>query len=337
MLMQKEMKKDNTANKKVAFVTGATGQDASYLFELLLLKGYEVHGMVRRSSTFNRSRIDHLDIQENLHYGDMTDFASLVSIIDKVRPDEIYNLAAQSHVAVSFDTPQYTGQVDAMGTLNLLEAVRVIDKSIKIYQASTSEMFAGSKDEHPYNEKSQMNPKSPYGVAKLYSFNLCRIYRESYGMFIVNGILFNHESERRGENFVTRKITLGIADMLAGKTDHIELGNVTAERDWGHAKDYVEAMWLMLQMRFAEDLCICTGEKYSVKDFVKKAFEITNRIHGSDFSYKKNVVINEKFKRPNEVQTLVGDSSRARKVLGWEPKIGFDELIELMVKNDTYL
>jgi GDPmannose 4,6-dehydratase len=320
--------------QKVALITGITGQDGSYLAELLLSKGYEVHGIVRRSSTFNRSRIDHLDLEDNLHYGDMTDIASITRILSLTKPDEIYNLAAQSHVAVSFDTPQYTGQVDALGTLNLLEAVRTLGLKSRIYQASTSELFAGSEDEHPYSEESKMCPKSPYGVAKLYSYNLIRIYRESYGMYCVNGILFNHESERRGENFVTRKITLGIADMIRGLKDHIELGNVTAERDWGHAKDYVEAMWLMLQQDEPEDLCIATGEKYSVRDFVEKAFEIANDLYDKDFSFDKNIVINDKFKRPNEVQTLLGDSTKAREKLGWSPKISFEELIELMIKND---
>jgi GDPmannose 4,6-dehydratase len=317
-----------------ALITGITGQDGSYLAELLLSKGYEVHGVVRRSSTFNRERIDHLNISGNLHYGDMTDMASLLQILLLVKPDEIYNLAAQSHVAVSFDTPQYTGQVDAMGTLNLLEAVRILGIKSKIYQASTSELFAGSPDEHPYNEESKMCPKSPYGVAKLYSYNLVRIYRESYGMFCVNGILFNHESERRGENFVTRKVTKGIAEMLSGKRDCIELGNVTAERDWGHAKDYVEAMWLMLQQGKPEDLVIATGEKHTVKEFVEKAFEIVNQKTGSKFSFDKHIRINEVFKRPNEVQTLLGDSSKARSKLKWKPKVSFNELVELMVMYD---
>jgi len=320
---------------KKALITGITGQDGSYLAELLIEKGYEVHGIVRRASTFNRGRIDHLDLEDKLHYGDMTDIASLLRIIKKVKPDEIYNLAAQSHVAVSFDTPIYTGQVDALGTLNLLEAVRILGLKTRIYQASTSEMFSGNEDECPYNEKSKFCPKSPYGVAKLYSYNLTRIYRESYDMFVVNGILFNHESERRGENFVTRKITKGIRDILDGKIKHIVLGNLTAERDWGHAKDYVEAMWLMLQQDKPEDLVIATGEKYSVRDFIDKAFEITNQIYKTDLNFQDNIRTDLEFVRPNEVQTLLGDSSRAKAVLGWSPKIGFESLVKLMVINDT--
>jgi GDPmannose 4,6-dehydratase len=264
----------------------------------------------------------------------MTDFASLIKIITEVQPDEIYNLAAQSHVAVSFDTPQYTGQVDAIGTLNLLEAVRIVDKNIKIYQASTSEMFAGNVEDCPYNEDSKFSPKSPYGVAKLYSYELCRIYKESYGMFIASGILFNHESERRGENFVTRKITKGIADILHGKTTTIKLGNITAERDWGHAKDYVKAMWLMLQQPEPKNYVIATGESYSVIDFVRKAFNIANRLYGSDLSVEKHIESDSEFMRPNEVQTLLGDSSRARDELDWQPEIDFERLITLMVKND---
>lgn len=320
--------------QKVALISGITGQDGSYLSELLLEKGYEVHGIVRRSSTFNRGRIEHLNLSDNLHYGDVTDLASLVRIIALVKPDEIYNLAAQSHVAVSFDTPQYTGQVDALGTLNVLEAVRILGLKSKVYQASTSELFAGSSDEHPYNEGSQMCPKSPYGVAKLYSYNLVRIYRESYGMFCVNGILFNHESERRGENFVTRKITQGIADILKGEKEYIELGNITAERDWGHAKDYVEAMWLMLQQDEPEDFCIATGEKHSVKEFVEKAFEIVNKLCNTELKFDTHIRINECYKRPNEVQTLLGDNTKAKEKLNWEPKIDFDKLVELMVKHD---
>lgn len=329
------MEKSKTTIRKTALITGITGQDGSYLAELLLSKGYEVHGIVRRSSSFNRGRIEHLDLEDNLHYGDMSDLASLTRILSLVKPDEIYNLAAQSHVAVSFDTPQYTGQVDALGTLNLLEAVKSLKLKSKIYQASTSELFAGSEDEHPYNEESKMCPKSPYGVAKLYSYHLIRIYRESYGMFCVNGILFNHESERRGENFVTRKITKGIDDIISGRKEYIELGNVTAERDWGHARDYVEAMWLMLQQDNPKDFVIATGEKHSVKDFVERAFFVANKLYGTNLSFDKHVRISNKFKRPNEVQTLLGDSTKAQKELGWLPQIKFDELVEIMVKHDS--
>jgi GDPmannose 4,6-dehydratase len=255
--------------------------------------------------------------------------ASLLYILEKTQPDEIYNLAAQSHVAVSFDTPQYTGQVDAIGVLNLLEAVRILKLDSKIYQASTSELYSGIQSQVPQNEKTAFNPRSPYGVAKLYAFNIGRIYRESYGMFICNGILFNHESERRGENFVTRKITLGIKEILEGKRDKIRLGNIKAKRDWGHAKDYVEAMWLMLQKTKPDDYVVATGEMHSVEEFACEAFKIKG------LNWRDYVVLDKKFNRPNEVWELCGDASKARSLLGWEPKIKFQELVKLMVLNDT--
>lgn len=319
---------------KKAFITGITGQDGSYLTELLLEKGYEVHGLVRRSSSFNRGRIEHLYDYEDkgnliLHYGDMTDMASLMCILEKVQPDEIYNLAAQSHVQVSFETPLYTGQVDALGVLNLLEAVRILGLKTKIYQASTSELYSGNRNQIPQNEKTPFNPRSPYGVAKLYAFNIGRIYRESYDMFICNGILFNHESERRGENFVTRKITLGLKEILEGKREKIHLGNIKARRDWGHARDYVEAMWLMLQRSNPDDFVIATGETHSVEEFLEEAF----RLKG--LNWREYVILDNKFNRPNEVWELCGDASKAKSLLGWTPKIKFKDLVKLMVDHDT--
>ncbi len=319
---------------KKALITGITGQDGSYLTELLLSKGYEVHGIVRRSSSFNRGRIEHLYDYEDkgmliLHYGDMTDMASLMYILEKVQPDEIYNLAAQSHVQVSFDTPQYTGQVDALGVLNLLEAVRILGLQSKIYQASTSELYSGNRSQIPQNEKTPFNPRSPYGVAKLYAFNIGRIYRESYGMFISNGILFNHESERRGENFVTRKITLGLKEILEGKREKIHLGNIKAKRDWGHARDYVEAMWLMLQRSTPDDFVIATGETHTVEEFLDEAFKLKG-LNWRDF-----VILDNKFNRPNEVWELCGDASKAKSILGWTPKTTFKELVKVMVEHDT--
>ena len=319
--------------KKRAVVLGCTGQDGSYLVELLLEKGYKVHGIVRRSSSFNRGRIEHLYNYEDtgdlvLHYGDITDIASLLYVFDKVRPDEIYNLAAQSHVAVSFETPQYTGQVDALGVLNVLEAARILKLDARIYQASTSELFSGHSREVPQNEKTPFKPRSPYGVAKLYAYHMARVYRESYGMYVANGILFNHESPRRGENFVTRKITLGLRDIITGKATHIRLGNVDAKRDWGYAKEYVEAMWLMLQRDKGEDFVIATGEVHSVAEFAEEAF----KLKGLD--WKKYVISDSRFKRPNEVWELWGDARKARSVLGWNPKTKFRDLVKLMVDAD---
>lgn len=322
------------SKQKIALITGITGQDGSYLAEFLLGKGYIVHGIVRRSSSFNRGRIEHLYHYEDsgslkLHYGDITDLASIIYILQETKPDEIYNLAAQSHVQVSFDTPCYTGQVDALGTLNLLEAVRILKLNSKIYQASTSELFSGKSAQCPQNEKTPFCPKSPYGVAKLYAYNICRIYRESYGMFISNGILFNHESERRGENFVTRKITLGINEIIHNKRDKIHLGNIDAKRDWGYAPEYVESMWLMLQQNKPDDYIIATGETHSVKEFVEEAFNYVG------LDWKDYVVIDEKFKRPNEVWELRGDYSKAKSILGWSPKTTFKELVAIMVNSDN--
>lgn len=324
---------DMNNGKKVAFISGITGQDGSYLAEFLITKGYEVHGLVRRSSTFNRSRIEHIHGYPHnkdlfLHYGDMTDSISLVHILAEVKPDEIYNLAAQSHVAVSFETPHYTAETTGVGVLSLIEVIRSLGLKSKIYQASTSELFSGDPTQAPQNENTPFKPKSPYGVAKLYGFEIARVYRESYGMFISNGILFNHESERRGESFVTRKITLGIADILAGKEEKILLGNLDARRDWGYAPEYVEAMWLILQQDKPDDFVIATGETHSVKEFVDEACALA----GLD---PNNVVeILEKYKRPNEVDHLCGDASKAKTILGWEPKVRFKELVRIMLIHD---
>ncbi len=320
---------------KIALITGCTGQDGSYLAELLLKKGYEVHGLVRRSSSFNRGRIEHLytdpDNEDKLHlyYGDMTDSVSLTNILAKTKPDEIYNLAAQSHVKISFETPLHTAQATGLGVLNLLEAVRHLGLTPKIYQASTSELFSGDPAEAPQNEKTSFKPKSPYGVAKLYGFEIARIYREGYGMFIVNGILFNHESERRGENFVTRKITMGIADILKGKRQHIILGNLDASRDWGYAPEYMEAAWLMLQQAKPDDFVIATGETHTVKEFLQEA------CNSVGLDWTKVIKIEDRFFRPNEVDYLRGDASKAREILGWSPKVGFKELVKIMIEHDT--
>lgn len=325
---------------KKALITGITGQDGSYLAEFLLEKGYEVHGIVRRSSSFNRGRIEHLyDDHENkghlkLHYGDLSDIASLIRIIDLVRPNEIYNLAAQSHVHVSYETPIYTGQVDALGVLNMIEAVRILGFPAKIYQASTSELYSGDPEQAPQNEKTAMFPKSPYGVAKLYAFNMVRVYREAYGMFISNGILFNHESPRRGENFVTKKITMAIADIINGKRDHIVLGNLDASRDWGHSKDYVEGMWHILQADTPDDYVIATGETHTVEEFLEEAFKVANKLYGTDLSIDTHVKQDERFMRPNEVHMLHGDPTKLKEELGWKPKTSFKELVEEMVKHD---
>lgn len=320
--------------KKKAFITGITGQDGSFLTELLLKKGYEVHGLVRSSSTMhNRSRIEHL-LKEHfgkdlfLSYGDMTDSVSITGILSRVQPDEIYNLAAQTHVQISFETPFYTAQTTGIGVLNLLEAVRHLGIKTKIYQASTSELYSGDPVQAPQNESTPFHPRSPYGVAKLYGFQIGRVYRESYGMFVTNGILFNHESERRGENFVTRKITLGIRDILLGKSDHITLGNLDAKRDWGYAPEYVEAMWLMLQQDKPDDFVIATGETHTVREFLEEACRIT----GLD---AQNVLkIAERYKRPNEVDHLCGDASKAKRVLGWSPKTTFKDLVRIMVEAE---
>ena len=343
---------------KKALITGITGQDGSFLAEFLLAKGYEVHGIIRRSSTFNTSRIEHLYLNEwirdmrqeravNLHYGDMTDSSSLVRIIQEVHPDEIYNLAAQSHVKVSFDVPEYTAETDAVGTLRLLEAVRILgmEKQCRIYQASTSELF-GKVQEVPQKETTPFYPRSPYGVAKQYGFWITKNYRESYGMFAVNGILFNHESERRGETFVTRKITLAAAAIAQGRQDKLYLGNLDARRDWGYAKDYVECMWLILQHPTPEDFVIATGEMHTVREFCTLAFReagIELRWEGSGVDEKgidtatgrTLVEVDPKYFRPAEVEQLLGDPTKAKTLLGWNPrKTSFENLVKLMVRHD---
>jgi GDPmannose 4,6-dehydratase len=337
---------------KVALITGVTGQDGSYLAELLLNKGYEVHGIRRRSSLFNTARIDHLlhDIHEKglpffLHYGDMTDSPSLINIIQKVKPDEIYNLAAQSHVAVSFEEPEYTANTDALGTLRILEAIRILDlqKKTRFYQASTSELY-GLVHETPQKETTPFYPRSPYAVAKLYAYWITVNYRESYGIYACNGILFNHESPIRGKTFVTRKITLGLARIKLGLQKCLFLGNMNALRDWGHAKDYVEMQWLMLQQEQPEDFVIATGVQYSVRDFVNAAAKELGMIitwqgegadeKGYDASGKCIVAVDARYFRPTEVATLLGDASKARIKLGWTPQISFDELVSEMVRED---
>jgi GDPmannose 4,6-dehydratase len=331
---------------KVALITGITGQDGSYLAELLLEKGYEVHGIVRRSSSINTDRIDHIYPLIKLHYGDLTDGSSLIRLIQEIRPTEIYNLGAQSHVKVSFEIPEYTGQVDALGTLRVLEAVRLLgmEKDVRIYQASTSELY-GLVQQTPQSETTPFYPRSPYGVAKLYGFWIVKNYRESYGMHCSSGILFNHESPRRGETFVTRKIVQGLSRISTGYQSSLTLGNLNAKRDWGHAKDFVEAMWLMLQQDKPDDYVIATGEQYSVRQFVETAapyFGMNIKWHGEgidevgyDEKYKSTPVIrvSEKYFRPAEVETLLGDSSKARRVLGWKPKFTFEKLVEDMCIN----
>ena len=328
---------------KTALITGITGQDGSYLAELLLEKGYDVHGIVRRSSMINTDRIDHIFNRITLHFGDMTDSGNIIHVIQKVKPDEIYNLAAQSHVKVSFEMPEYTGLVDAMGTLRVLEAVRILEMQdkCKVYQASTSELY-GLVQETPQTEETPFYPRSPYGVAKLYGYWIIKNYRESYGMYACSGILFNHESPRRGETFVTRKITQGLSRVSCGLQECIELGNLNAKRDWGHAKDFVEAMWLMLQQDEPDDYVIATGEQYSVREFVNKAAPLFGlKIEwmgegldeiGYDWGTKKAVIkVNDRYFRPSEVESLLGDATKAKEKLGWEPKISFDELVEDMV------
>lgn len=330
-----------------ALITGINGQDGSYLAELLLSKGYEVHGIVRRTSTNNLYRIKHILSKITLHYGDLSDSLSLVKIIQEVGLDEIYNLAAQSDVRASFDVPEYSADVDAVGTLRLLEACRIcgIEKTVKFYQASTSELF-GKVEESPQSETTPFHPYSPYAIAKLYSYWIIKEYREAYGMFACNGILFNHESERRGEEFVTRKITLAAARIAQGLQDHLELGNLNSLRDWGYAKDYVECMWLMLQQDKPDDFVIATGEQHSVREFVELAFKhngISMKWQGSgideigiDTKTNKVIVsINPKFFRPTEVTSLCGDSTKAKIILGWNPlKTNFNELVSIMAESD---
>lgn len=343
-------------NKKIkkALITGITGQDGSYLAEFLLKKGYQVHGIKRRSSSFNTARIDHLyqDPHEQerrlfLHYGDMTDAANLIRIVQQVQPDEIYNLAAQSHVQVSFELPEYTGNTDALGTLRLLEAIRVLglQNKTKFYQASTSELFSGKPGEQPQNENTPFYPRSPYGVAKLYAYWITVNYREAYGIFACNGILFNHESPRRGETFVTRKITRAAARIKLGLQDKLYLGNLDAKRDWGHSKDAVRAMWTMLQQPEPDDYVIATGEQHSVREFCELAFREVGidlewrgegvEEKGIDKKTGKVIVeIDPRYFRPAEVESLLGDSSKAREKLGWKPKISFPELVKEMVQFD---
>ena len=332
---------------KKALITGITGQDGSYLTEFLLEKDYEVHGIIRRSSSINTDRINHLynNLKLKLHYGDLTDMSSMTRIIQEIQPDEIYNLGAQSHVKVSFEIPEYTGQVDALGTLRILEAVRLLglENKTRIYQASTSELF-GLVQEVPQRETTPFYPRSPYGVAKMYGYWITKNYREAYNMFACTGILFNHESSRRGETFVTRKITIGLKAISENKQDCLYLGNLNARRDWGHAKDFVEAMWLMLQQKTPDDFVIATGEQYSVKDFVEKAAPYfgmkiewlgqgLNEI-GIDTISKKTVIrINPKYFRPTEVETLLGDATKAHKILGWKPKTSFENLVKDMCEN----
>ena len=330
---------------KKALVTGITGQDGSYLAELLLSKGYEVHGIVRRSSTIKLDRIVHIASNPDLHLhtGDLTDFGMLTNLLKEIEPDEIYNLGAQSHVQVSFENPMSTADIDAMGPLRILEAIRVLGLKAKFYQASTSEMF-GKVVEVPQTEETPFYPRSPYGVAKLYGHWITKNYRESYGMYACSGILFNHESPRRGENFVTSKIVLSLYGIAVGKQEVLELGNLDAKRDWGHAKDYVEAMWLMLQQDVPEDYVIGTGQQHSVREFIEKAapyFGMDVRWSGSGIeevgidNKTGNVIIriNPKFYRPAEVETLLGDSSKAHKELGWECKYSFDDLVKDMCLN----
>ena len=327
---------------KVALITGITGQDGSYLAELLLEKGYEVHGLIRRSSLINTHRIDHLYQNVKLHYGDLTDSTNIVRVIQKVQPDEIYNLGAQSHVKVSFEMPEYTADVDGVGTLRVLEAVRLLgmEDRVRIYQASTSELY-GLVQETPQSETTPFYPRSPYGVAKLYGYWITKNYREAYGMYACTGILFNHESPRRGETFVTRKITRGLSKISCGLQDVLELGNLNAKRDWGHAKDFVEAMWLMLQQDEPEDYVIATGVQYSVKEFVEESapyfgMKIEWEGEGLDevgidkLTGRTVIRVNPKYFRPAEVETLLGDASKAKEKLGWEPKISFKQLVEDM-------
>ena len=345
-------------NKKVALITGITGQDGSFLAEFLLEKGYEVHGTLRRSSSFNTGRIEHLYLEEwvsdmkknrniNLHYSDMTDSSSLIRIIQTIQPDEIYNLAAQSHVKVSFEVPEYTADTDAIGTLRILEAIRMLglENKTKVYQASTSELF-GKVQEVPQSETTPFYPRSPYGVAKLYGFWITKNYREAYNMFAANGILFNHESERRGETFVTRKITLAAARIAHGLQKKLYLGNLSAQRDWGYAKDYVECMWLILQQDVPEDFVIATGEMHSVREFCTKAFaccgiELQWQGEGVDekgvdkATGEVLVEVDPRYFRPAEVEQLLGNPAKAKQKLGWNPrKTSFDELIRIMTEYD---
>jgi len=332
---------------KTCLITGITGQDGSYLAEFLLEKGYDVHGIIRKSSSINTFRIDHIYNNKNLHlhYGDLTDSLSIDSVISKVKPNEVFHLGAQSHVHVSFQIPKYTGEVDALGTLYLLESIRKHCPNTKIYNATTSELF-GKIQDPIQNEETAFYPRSPYGIAKLYSFWMVKNYRESYGLFGVNGILFNHESERRGETFVTRKITLGFAKYIKNGTPFY-LGNLEAKRDWGYAPDYIEGMWMMLQQDKPEDFVLATGETHSIKEFIDECLQHLNIVFdwikddkGRDIlwdrlSNKLIIGIDEKYYRPAEVELLLGDASKAKRILGWEPKTTFNELVTKMIKHDT--
>src|SRR5215471_14515717 len=322
---------------KKAFITGITGQDGSYLAELLLAKGYEVHGIVRRASTFNRGRLDAIYSDPQLertrlflHYGDLTEGSSLVRLLDKLQPEEIYNLGAQSHVRVSFDNPEYSTEVNATGTVRLLEAIRESGIKPRFYQASSSEMY-GKVREVPQNEETPFYPRSPYAASKVYAFWITVNYREAYGLHATNGILFNHESPRRGESFVTRKITRAVAHILAGQQDKLYLGNLDAKRDWGYAKEYVDAMWLMLQQEKPDDYVIATGETHSVREFLDEAFGHVG------LDWKKYVAMDERYLRPSEVDLLLGDASKAKRQLGWAPKTKFRDLVKLMVDADVQL
>jgi len=338
---------------KKALITGVTGQDGSYLAEFLLAKGYEVHGLVRRSSSFNRGRIEHLRLNSkfqntklHLHYGDMTDTPNLHRLMSLVRPDEVYNLAAQSHVGISFKAPEYTGQADALGPLRILESIMSTGQldTCRFYQASTSELY-GQVKEVPQTESTPFRPRSPYAVAKLYAHWITINYREAFGLYALNGIMFNHESPRRGENFVTRKITLSLANIIAGKQEKLSLGNLDSKRDWGYAKDYVEGMWLALQQETAEDYVFATGIQKSIRDFVVDAFgncgfDIEWRGEGIEEkgvdrkSGRVLVEVDQKFFRPAEVDVLIGDASKAQEKLGWSPSVQYDELVHIMVKED---
>lgn len=331
---------------KKAFITGITGQDGSYLSELLIEKGYEVHGIIRRASNFNTDRIDHImgHPQLKLYHGDLSDSANLNKLLSEIQPDEVYNLGAQSHVQVSFEVPEYTAQVDAVGTLRLLDALYNQCRHAKFYQASTSEMF-GKVREVPQNEDTPFHPRSPYGAAKVYAYWITRNFREAYNLYAVNGILFNHESERRGKTFVTRKITMCLSEIFYGMREKLQVGNLDAQRDWGYAKEYVEAMWRMMQMDEPEDLVIATGKMYTVREFIEKAAPYAdldivwegNGVNEKGIDRKSGKVIvevNPRYFRPAEVELLIGDASKAKKLIDWEAKVGIDELVEIMMKND---
>ncbi|OGE34525.1 GDP-mannose 4,6-dehydratase [Candidatus Daviesbacteria bacterium RIFCSPHIGHO2_02_FULL_41_14] len=327
------MNKLKKNKKKVALITGITGQDGSYLAELLLREGYEVHGVIRRASTFNTNRIEHLfkDPHESrakllLHFGDITDTGSIITLLEKVHPDEIYNLAAQSHVRVSFDIPEYTVNSVGLGALRVLEAIRILDLKTKYYQASSSEMFGSSPA--PQNEQTAFNPRSPYGIAKLMGHHMTVNYRESYNIFAVSGILFNHESPRRGETFVTRKVTKAIANIMSGKQDKLYLGNLDSKRDWGFAKEYMQAAWMMLQQNKPDDFVIATGETHTVREFVELAFSLVG------LNWKRYVKIDPRYFRPTEVDVLMGDAKKAKEILGWEPRVKFKELVRIMLNSD---